>query len=43
MGEISAKIGDYVASNLYLNNAITAGYMPKTNLERRLAYNYSLL
>jgi tetratricopeptide (TPR) repeat protein len=43
MGEVSAKIGDYVASNLYLNNAITAGYTPKTNLERRLAYNYSLL
>lgn len=43
MGEISAKLGDYIASNLYLNNAITAGYLPKTNLERRLAYNYSLL
>ncbi len=43
MGELSAKLWDYVASNLYLNNAISAGFLPKTNLERRLAYNYSLL
>ena len=26
-----------------MNNAILAGYTPKINLERRLAYNYSLL
>jgi tetratricopeptide (TPR) repeat protein len=43
MGEISSKIGNLVSSNLYLNNAITAWYQPKTDLERRLAYNYSQL
>lgn len=43
MGEIQYALSDYIASNLYLNNAILAGYTPKTNLERRLAYNYSLL
>ena len=43
IGEIHYFLGDYVSSNLYLNNAILAGYTPKTNLERRLAYNYSLL
>ncbi len=43
LGEISFHLKDYITSNLYLNNAILAGYMPKTNLERRLAYNYSLL
>lgn len=43
MGEAHFFLGNYVSSNLYLNNAIIAGYTPKTNLERRLAYNYSLL
>lgn len=43
LGEIAFELKDYVTSNLYLNNAILAGYTPKTNLERRLAYNYSLL
>lgn len=43
LGEVSFHLGDYVTSNLYLNNAILAGYAPKTDLERRLAYNYSLL
>ncbi len=43
MGEIYAHLGDLVSSNLSLNNAILAGYTPKTDLERRLAYNYSLL
>ena len=43
MGEIFAHAGDLSSSNLYLNNAIIAGYIPKTDLERRLAYNYSLL
>lgn len=41
--EIFFHLSDYVSSNLYLNNAITAWYTPKTNLERRLAYNYSML
>ncbi len=43
MGEIFAHAGDFASANLYLNNAILAGYTPKTDLERRLAYNYSLL
>ncbi len=43
LGEVYFFIGDYVSSNLYLNNAIIAGYTPKTSIERRLAYNYSLL
>lgn len=43
MGEVHFSLGDYVSSNLYINNAILAWYTPKTNLERRLAYNYSLL
>lgn len=43
LGEIAFAEGDYVTSNLYLNNAILAGYAPKTDLERRLAYNYSIL
>lgn len=43
MGEIYSQLGDIVSSNLSLNNAIIGGYTPKTDLERRLAYNYSLL
>lgn len=43
LGEVYVFIGDYVSSNLYLNNAIIAWYTPKTSIERRLAYNYSLL
>ncbi len=43
LGEIHFFLKDYITSNLYLNNAILAGYAPKTDLERRLAYNYSLL
>lgn len=30
-------------ANLYLNKAVLNGYRPKTDLERRLAYNYLLL
>ncbi len=41
--EVFFHLSDFVSSNLYLNNAIIAGYTPKTNLERRLAYNYSML
>jgi len=41
--EINYILGDYIASNLYLNNAILAWVNPKTNLERRLAYNYYML
>ncbi len=43
LGELTFHLGDYVSSNLYFNNAIIAGYTPKTNLERMLAYNYFLL
>lgn len=43
MGEVYSQLGDIVSSNLSLNNAILGGYTPKTDLERRLAYNYSLL
>ena len=38
-----AHLGESISSNLYLNNAIIEGYSPKTDLERQLAYNYSLL
>jgi tetratricopeptide (TPR) repeat protein len=41
--EITAALGEYAQSNLYLNNAILAGVTPKTELERRLAHNYALL
>ena len=43
LGEIYTFLGDYVTANLYFNNAIVAGYKPKTILERRLAYNYAKL
>lgn len=41
--EVYAHLGESISSNLYLNNAIIEGYSPKTDLERQLAYNYSLL
>lgn len=34
---------DYSTSNLYFNSAVLNGYTPKTELERRLVYNYALL
>lgn len=34
---------DYSTSNLYFNSAVLNGYQPKTELERRLVYNYILL
>lgn len=34
---------DYKLSNLYFNNAVTGGYMPKNVVERKLAYNYGVL
>lgn len=43
LGEIYVYLGDYTTSSLYLNNAVTAGYPHKTELERRLAYNYAAL
>lgn len=41
LGEIYTFLGDYTTANLHFNNAIMAGYSPKTILERRLAYNYA--
>lgn len=43
MGHIYSALGDIASSNLSLNNAILSGYTPKTDIERKLAYNYSLL
>ncbi len=43
LGEICTYLEDYENAILYLNNAIIAGYKPKTLLERRLAYNYAKL
>ncbi len=43
LGEIYVYLGDYATSSLYLNNAVTWGYPHKTELERRLAYNYAAL
>ncbi len=43
LGELAGLQKDYVEANLYLNNAVNAGYMPKTDIERQLAYNYSQL
>lgn len=41
LGEVFSFLEDYTTANLYLNNAIMAGYTPKTLIERRLAYNYA--
>lgn len=43
LGEIFTSLGDYSTSSLYLNNAVLAGYQYKTEIERRLAYNYAEL
>lgn len=43
LGEVYTFLEDYATANLYFNNAIVAGYKPKTILERRLAYNYAKL
>ena len=43
LGEVYVYLGDYTTSSLYLNNAVTAGYPNKTELERRLAYNYAAM
>lgn len=41
--EIFFHLKDPVTSNLYLNNAILSGDQSKTDIERRLAYNYAQL
>lgn len=43
LGIINYYLEDYSMSNLYFNNAVINGYRPKTELERRLVYNYYLL
>lgn len=43
LGEVFSFLEEYSTANLYLNNAIMAGYTPKTLIERRLAYNYAKL
>ncbi len=43
IGEVYSHLGDIVSSNLFYNNALIAGYTPKTDIERHLAYNYSIL
>lgn len=43
LGIINYYTGDYAMSNLYFNNAVMNGYRPKTELERRLVYNYYLM
>jgi tetratricopeptide (TPR) repeat protein len=41
--DIAFREHDYSTANLYYNNAIFAGYTPKTIIERKLAYSYSRL
>lgn len=43
LGIVNYLKEDYSTSNLYFNAAVLNGYTPKTELERRLIYNYSLL
>lgn len=43
LGIVNYYESDYSTSNLYFNSAVLNGYMPKTELERRLVYNYVLL
>ena len=43
LGLTMFHLGDYVSSSLYYNAAVINGYTPKTELERRLVYNYTLL
>lgn len=43
LGLTNYYLEDYVTSNLYFNTAVLGGYTPKTELERRLVYNYYIL
>ncbi len=43
LGDIYVSLWDFITSSLYYNNAVTAWYPHKTEIERRLAYNYSAL
>ena len=39
LGMVYYHLGDYSTSSLYYNAAITNGYTPKSEIERRLVYN----
>lgn len=43
LGLANYYLEDYTTSNLYFNTAVLNGYTPKTELERRLLYNYYTL
>lgn len=43
LGLTNYYLEDYTTSNLYFNTAVLGGYTPKTELERRLVYNYYTL
>ena len=43
LGIVNYFKSDFSTSNLYFNSAVLNGYTPKTELERRLIYNYVLL
>ncbi len=43
IGDIYMSLWDFVSSSLYFNNAVTAWFKNKSEIERRLAYNYSAL
>lgn len=43
LGLSNYYLEDYTTSNLYFNTAVLNGYAPKTELERRLVYNYYTL
>ncbi len=43
LGLTNYYLEDYATSNLYFNTAVMNGYTPKTELERRLVYNYYTL
>jgi tetratricopeptide (TPR) repeat protein len=43
LGLTNYYLEDYLTSNLYFNTAVINGYTPKTELERRLLYNYYIL
>lgn len=43
LGVVNYYKSDFSTSNLYFNSAVLNGYTPKTELERRLVYNYVLL
>ena len=43
LGEINAKLHEYVLSNIYFNKALEENYKPSIDVRRKLIYNYFLL